>query len=301
MVPVEGRVERDQGADEIEGKGRPLRQQVQAGVHRRRGQPRAGGETPRGEPERNHREEARVHPPAALQPPEVLAGGEEVVEEEQQERQGRGLFLGRKGQEEESHRADQPAGRGPGEDAGGHPQAREREEGDEGARAARHVGDRLGGHGARGEQARAEKRLGLRVGPPPALRHPEEERREKGRVRRVDEDVHEVVVPGSGAAYRVVEGPGEVQERARRLVAQDGADGAEVAYGGVAEDQLPVVVEEAAGNGGKVDGERHQGRRERGVPEPERRRGGRARRFAERRRSALSLAGSRHAGRRISS
>ncbi len=188
-----------------------------------------------------------------------LPGDEEVVEEQQQERDGRSLFLRRQGQQEEAEREHEP-GPGPAlERAGGEAQAGESEESDESARAAGDVGDGLGRHRCRGEEAGPEQSRSLRVGALQPARHPEEERSEERGVAGVDEDVDEVIVPWRLAAERVVEGPGEVQDRTRRLVRQDRPKRPEVADRRVADDQVPVVVQEAAGDRGRVHEERHRG------------------------------------------
>src|SRR6185436_12630101 len=66
----------------------------------------------------------------------------------------------------------------------------------------------------------------------------------------------------------VLEGPGEAQQRTRRVRAQDLAERAQVADGAVVDDHALVVVEEAAPQRRKVDGDGDGGGEERGVAGP---------------------------------
>src|SRR6185369_4768860 len=77
---------------------------------------------------------------------------------------------------------------------------------------------------------------------------------------------HEMVRPGLLPPDRKIEGPGPGEQRTRGLVAEDAPPGREVADRRVAEDQLPVVVDEVARDGRGVDAERDRRRQERKEP-----------------------------------
>ena len=75
------------------------------------------------------------------------------------------------------------------------------------------------------------------------------------------QDVAEVIGPGSQPAQGVGNRPREVQERSRRIVAEHGADRAQIVDRRVPKDDLAVVVQKPAAEGRQVD-EKSQGRRD---------------------------------------